>query len=149
VAAASMLVAISPASAQSLVVGALVLSKSNCKFDTTNLLLDFGTINPGATATALASVGGSVTCNGGQARQVTLGFTLGNGSNPDATGRRMRHTTVPTEFLSYGLSISPASATIDKNTSLNFTVNGTILASQYQNVMAGSYLDKVTITVAP
>lgn len=131
-------------------VGALVVSKSNCKFNVTNLVLDFGTIDPTSSATATAAVNSSVTCNGGQANTVTLGFTLGAGSFDSSPGvRRMRHATVLTEFLPYGLSVTPTSATIGKNGTLAFTVNGTILASQFQNVMAGNYTDTVTITVSP
>ena len=140
----------SGASAQSMAVSAVVVSKSNCKFNTKNLVLDFGTINSGSASNALASVGGTVACNGGQASTVTLGFTLGDGTYSTAPGaRRMRHATVPTEFLPYSLSISPASATINKNSSINFTVNGTSTQLQFQNAMAGSYSDVVIISVAP
>lgn len=133
-----------------LTVGALVVSKSNCRFNTTNLVLDFGAINPASSTTATATVNGSVSCNGGQASTVTLGFTLGAGSYDTSPGnRRMRHATTLTEFLPYSLAVTPASATINKNGTLAFTVNGAILASQFQNVMAGNYTDTVTITVSP
>jgi Spore Coat Protein U domain len=138
------------ASAQTLAVSAVVLSKSNCKFDTKNLVLDFGMINSGSGSNAVGNVGGTVTCNGGQASTVTLGFTLGNGTYSTGPGaRRMRHATDATEFVPYSLSISPASATINKNGTLAFTVNGTSTPLQFQNAMAGSYSDIVTISVAP
>jgi spore coat protein U-like protein len=149
-AAAWFLVPAAHAETTGFTVGALVVSKSNCKFNATNLVLDFGTIDPASSATATAAVNSSVTCNGGQANTVTLGFTLGAGTYDSSPGaRRMRHATTLTEFLPYGLSITPASATIAKNGTLAFTVNGTILASQFQNVMAGNYTDAVTITVSP
>lgn len=140
-----------PAFAQaSMAVSAILVSKSNCRFDGTSLALDFGLINPASTADATAVTGGTVSCNGGQSNTVTLGFSIGTGSNPTGTGtRRMRHATLLTEFLAYGVSISPASATIPRNSTMPFTINGIITPAQFQNVTAGSYLDAVTITVAP
>lgn len=148
--AAWLLAPATQAETTGLTVGALVVSKSNCKFNTTNLVLDFGSINPASSTAATATVNGSVTCNGGQANTVTLGFTLGAGSYDTSPGtRRMRHATTLTEFLPYSLGVTPPSATINKNGTLAFAVNGTILASQFQNVMAGNYTDAVTITVSP
>lgn len=138
------------AMAQSMSARAVVVSKSNCRFDTTNLVLDFGTIDPGSASDATASVGGTVTCNGGPSSTVTLAFSLGSGTYSTGAGARsMRHATDVTEFLPYALGITPSSATIGKNGSLAFTLNGTIAPSQFQNVMAGSYADRVTISVAP
>lgn len=148
--AAWLLAPAAQAETTGLTVGALVVSKSNCKFNTTSLVLDFGVINPASSTTATATANGSVTCNGGQGSTVTLGITLGAGSYDSSPGaRRMRHATTLTEFLPYSLGVTPASATINKNGTLPFTVNGTILASQFQNVMAGNYTDTVTITVSP
>lgn len=151
-AAALAVIACAPdgAWAQSLSVGAVVMSKSNCRFDIVNLVLDFSTIDATSTSNATASTGGTVTCNGGKASTVTLGLSLGNGTHSTGPGaRRMRHTTELTEFLPYALSISPTSATIARNGTLAFTVDGAILPSQFQNVMAGNYIDTVTISVAP
>lgn len=131
-------------------VTALVVSKSNCTFNAKNLVLQFAAIDPTSTSDATATVAGRITCNGGQSNTVTLGFTLGAGqydTGPNA--RRMRHTVVTTEYLPYSLSISPASATIKKNSSLDFTVTGTIRPFAFQNAAAGDYLDQVQIFVAP
>lgn len=130
-------------------VSAFVVSKSNCKIDTANLLLDFGTINPASTATATASVNGVVSCNGGKDPDVAVALTLGNGNNAAGGMRRMQHTTVASEYLRYGLSISPANVIIKKNTGFTFTVSGTIMGSDYNDVMAGNYSDTVIISVAP
>ncbi|HEX7888040.1 MAG TPA: spore coat protein U domain-containing protein [Ramlibacter sp.] len=149
-AAATFLAPAAQAETRGFAVGAVIVSKSNCKFNTPTLLLDFGTINPASTTTATASVSSSVTCNGGQGSTVTLAFTLGAGTFDSGPGaRRMRHATTLTEFLPYSLGVTPASATIAKNGTLAFTVNGSILASQFQNVMAGNYTDRVAITVSP
>jgi spore coat protein U-like protein len=137
------------AGAQNLVVSAVLVSKAKCTFDQAGLTLDFGALNPTSTAAGTASVVGRVSCNGGKGDTV-LALSLNSGSYSTAPGaRRMRHETDVTEFLAYSLSISPASATIPKNSGLNFTVNGSILASQFQNALAGNYLDTVRITVAP
>jgi spore coat protein U-like protein len=137
------------AGAQGMVVSAVVVSKAKCTFDQAGLTLDFGALNPASTADGTASVVGRVSCNGGKGDTV-LALSLGTGTYPTGAGvRRMRHETDATEFLAYSLSISPSSATIPKNTGLNFTVNGSILASQFQNALAGNYLDTVRITVAP
>jgi spore coat protein U-like protein len=131
-------------------VAAVVVSKSNCSFNAKNLLLQFNPIDPASTTDATASVAGRITCNGGQSNTVTLAFTLGPGKHstgPDA--RRMQHTVVTTEYLAYSLSISPASANIKKNSSLDFTVTGTIRPFEFQDAAAGDYLDQVQIFVAP
>lgn len=145
---AGLALASSSALAQSMTITAVVVSKANCHFNNTNLTLDFSAINPASTADATASVSGSVSCTGGKT-DTTVGFTVGTGIFASGGTRRMRHATVPTEFLPYSVSISPAGATIPKNSSLNFTLSGTITASQFQNVMAGSYLDLVVVTVLP
>ena len=133
-----------------LTVGAQILTKSNCKFDSRALVLDFGIIDPVSTATATASLNSSITCNGGKSKVVTVVFGLGAGSYDSApNARRMRHATTLTEFLPYTLRLTPASDTTDKNGTLAFTVDGAILASQFQNVMAGNYTDTVTISVSP
>lgn len=150
-AAATLLAAAAgTAGAQSFAVSAVVVSKSNCRFDSASLLLDFGTIDPASTSPATASVGGTVSCNGGQTENVTLAFSLGDGTYSTGPGaRRMQHGTELTEFMAYGLSVAPSSTTIKKNGGAAFTVTGTILASQFQNVLAGNYSDTVQISVAP
>jgi spore coat protein U-like protein len=139
-----------PAWSQSLTVMATVVSKSNCKFDINTLALDFSSISSGSTVDATAQTPGRITCNGGQSANVSLAFTIGDGTFPSGAGaRRMRHATVPTEYLPYSVSIVPSSAIIPKNSSLDFTVHGRITPAQFQNVLAGSYADLVVITVTP
>lgn len=138
-----------PAGAQSLAVSAFVVSKANCKIDTPNLALAFGTINPAVATTATATATGSVSCSGGKDPTVAVGLTLGMGSHSSGGMRRMQHGTVATEYMTYGASLSPANAIIPKNGSFTFTVNGTVLPSAFQDVMAGSYSDTVSISVAP
>lgn len=148
--AAALFVAGLPlAGAQSMAVTAFVVSKSNCKIDTANLLLAFGNINQASTTTATASVNGVVSCKGGKDPTVAVALTLGTGNHAAGGWRRMLHGTVASEYMRYGVSISPATAIINKNSSLTFTVTGTVLAPDYQDVMAGNYSDTVIISVAP
>jgi len=86
-----------------------------------------------------------------------------HGSTPDA--RRMQHTTVPGNYLNYGLftdgsyltpvGTSPGANTLAQTLTIpnkssataTFTLYGRI--PQAQNVRAGSYSDSVQVTVAP
>lgn len=138
-----------PAGAQSLAVSAFVVGKGNCKINTPNLVLAFGTINPAVATTATATATGTVSCTGGKDPTMAVALTLGMGNHSSGGMRRMRHGTVATEYLSYGASVSPASTVIPKNGGFTFTVSGTILPAAFQDVMAGSYSDTVLITVAP
>ena len=139
-----------PAAPVGMGVTAVVVSKSNCSFNTRNLVLQFNPIDPASASDATATVTGNISCNGGQSNTVTLAFTLGPGKySTGPTARRMQHTLVTTEYLPYSLSISPASANIKKNSSLDFTITGTIRPFEFQNAAAGDYLDLVQILVAP
>lgn len=137
------------AGAQSMAVNAFVVSKSNCKIDTPNLVLAFGNINPALATTATASASGVVSCNGGKDPTVAVALTLGTGNHASGGMRRMQHAAQTSEYMRYGASVAPANAVIGKNDSFTFTVSGTILAADYQDVMAGSYSDTVLISVAP
>ena len=61
----------------------------------------------------------------------------------------MRHATIATEFMAYSLSLSPAAATIVKNTTQNITVSGTVVPADFQNAAAGAYSDTVVLTLDP
>jgi spore coat protein U-like protein len=131
-------------------VGATVVSQSNCQFrNVASLLLDFGAINPGSAANAVASTTFTIRCNG-SANPATYSVTGGNGLYSSGPGsRRMRHQTTLTEFLPYALSFSPASATVPKGVDQTITVTGTIQPFQFANVAQGSYADTVLVTVSP
>lgn len=128
-------------------VTAFVPSKSNCKFSSGTLLLDFGTIDPASTTNATASASSSFTCNG-SATLATYSVSAGSGLHFSG-GRRMQHTTITTEYLPYAITISPSAGTIAKGTPQTFTVVGTIQPFEFQNAAAGAYKDTVVITLAP
>lgn len=134
----------------SLPVSAVVLSRSACRITgSTNLTLAFGTIEPASATNATASASTTIRCAGTD-KFATYSFTAGDGQNPLGAGeRRMRHGAVMTEFLSYALSVSPASATIAKGATLLITFTGTITPAEFQNAVGGSYSDTVAITLTP
>jgi hypothetical protein len=54
-----------------------------------------------------------------------------------------------TEFLPYGLSLSPVSGTVARNTNQILAVTGTVLGASYGSAAAGAYSDTVTLTILP
>lgn len=148
------LVAAGAASAQAqstggFTVSAMVLSKSNCRFTTPTATLNFNAINPTLPGPATATTSLVVRC-GGSAPTATFVITVGDGSHSTGPGaRRMRHQTTTTEYLKYAMTPSVTSATVPKNTDYTININGSVLAADYQNAMAGGYSDTVAITVSP
>lgn len=133
-----------------LVVTAVVLSKGVCKFQTGPATLAFGTIDPSASAAKTATTTIQVRCMGaGSNPNVTYSLVADNGTNASGGVRRLRHATLATELMAYSLAFSPASATIPKNSTVNITVNGTILAADFQNVASGAYSDTVKLDLYP
>lgn len=130
-------------------VSAVIASKSNCRFNSGAMTLPFGNVNPASVVDATATATTTFVCNG-SATNATFSISAGNGLYSTGPGaRRMRHATVPTEFMGYSLSLSPTSATVPKGEVQTLTVTGTIQPSQFQNVLAGSYQDTVVITLTP
>ena len=134
-----------------LAITAVVLSKGSCKFQTGAATLPFGAIDPTSSATKTASTTVQVRCNGGgSASTITYSLVAGNGLNsPGAGVRRVKHTTVATEFMAYSLSLSPASGSIPKNSTQDITISGTILPADFQNARSGSYSDTVVLDLYP
>jgi spore coat protein U-like protein len=134
----------------SLSVSAVVLSRSSCRITgQSSLTLPFGNVDPASATDATATVSTTIRCAGSD-NFATYAFAAGDGQNPLGAGdRRMRHGTVVTEFLPYGLSIAPASATIPKGATQLITITGTITPAQFQNVLGGLYSDTVPITLTP
>ena len=152
--AAALLAAGSPAEAAGtgqLAVSAIVVSKGVCRFRSAATTLAFGTIDPASTAAATASVPIVIRCTGaGSLSTVTYSLVAGNGLYSLGAGlRRVRHTTTITEFMSYTLGVSPATASIPKNTDFTITVSGSIVAGDFQNAVAGSYSDTVVLSLEP
>lgn len=126
---------------------ATVISKSNCKFSTTTAALAFGTLDPGNPVDVTRTATLTVRC-GGSAANATYLITDDDGLHQSGA-ERMQHALTSTEFLPYSFSYAPASATILKNADQTITVTGTVTGANYQNALAGSYSDTVTLTLAP
>lgn len=130
-------------------VSATVVSKNVCKFTTGNLNVPFGTINPALTTNATVSVTTSFKC-AGSAPTASYVITVGDGLWSTGTNaRRMRHATIATEFMPYGLTVSPLTGTVAKNVDQTITINGTVLPVDYQNRSSGGYSDTVVLTLTP
>ena len=133
----------------SLGVAAVVPTKNNCKFGPGALVLDFGTIDPASTSNATATASKTCVCNGASP-VATFAISANDGLHSTGVGaRRMRHTTVLTEFMAYSITLSPTSATVPKGADQTLTVNGVIQPFQFQNVAAGTYRDTVVISLDP
>jgi spore coat protein U-like protein len=130
-------------------VSATVLSKSQCKFNSNTATLDFANLDP--TNPVDRTVNTSITFRcGGSAPNATFSITDDDGLyeiGPDRN--RMRHTTTPTEYLPYSLTLSPTSGTVAKNTNQTLTVTGTVRGVDYQDARMGNYQDTVVVSIEP
>lgn len=130
-------------------VSAVILSASNCRFRTGSTALDFGLLDPAnpVDVTAGATIG--FRCNGGP-RNVTFAITRDDGLYGSGPGSpRMRHNVLATEFLPYGLALSPVSGTVPRNTNQILTITGTVLGASYGSAASGAYSDTVTLSILP
>lgn len=131
-----------------LAVSAVVLSNTNCRFQTGPATLPFGTIDPTSSANATASVSIRFWCFGFPG--TTYSLTAGNGlHSPGAGLRRVRNNAAPTEFMAYTLAISPASGNLPWLSVQNITISGTIVPTEFQNARTGAYSDTVVLSLEP
>lgn len=131
-----------------LAVTATVLSKSNCKFDTSTSTVNFGALDPAVAADVNATASVGFVCRGSAPVAAFL-FTDDNGQNRSGPGaRRMRHASAP-EFLPYSLLLNPASGTILKNAPGTLAITGTVRWTDFRGAMAGAYADSVVVSILP
>ncbi len=137
------------AGTHTILVGATVLSASNCRFTNAGpTALSFGTIDPSSTSDKTASASIGFRCSG-SAGTAVYNVTSDDGlyeSGPGAA--RMRHATDTTQFLKYTVNL-PQSGAVPKNTNQTLTVTGTVLVADFQNAIAGTFADSVVLTIAP
>lgn len=135
------------ADSHTILVNAVLLSKSSCQFINKNSLVSL-TIDPAATSSVSATGTVSFKC-GGTAATASYGVSNNNGQNGSSpTALRMRHSTTLTQYMNYSLSY-PISGTAPKNVDTTFTVTVSVAPADFQNVIPGSYADTVMLTIVP
>jgi len=132
-----------------LTLSAVVLSKSQCKFNTKNATIDFGLLDPGAPVDVAGSASFDFTCIG-NAPIASYAITIDDGLGSIVLGTpRMQHATDTTAFLPYSLSITPTSGTMPKKSVEILTIDATLPGSSYATAPAGIFSDTITITLLP
>lgn len=113
-----------------------------CKFNTTSYALGFGSINPsgGSNATATANV--TYKCTNG---------TTPSGIAPTSGGLSRTMTDGGTNSLAYTLSLGAiaAGSGFGSGETKTVVVSGTITPTQFQNAVAASYTENVTLDITP
>ena len=134
------------ADTQDLTVSATI--SATCKFSSSAQTLSFGTVDPSGTS-AISASGAAVKykCTNGTS---AAGVTHDGGSH-NSGGPRMANAGSG-EFIPYTLTISNGTQTgtgFGAGQDKNLTVDGSISASNFQNVSAGAYSDTVVLTISP
>jgi len=130
-------------------VSAVVLSKSLCKFRSTSAALDFGVLDPGNAVDVTMATSLEFRCMGSSPIAT---YAISDDDGMHETGpntNRMGHLSVPTEFLPYGMTVSPDSGMVPKGEYRTLTVSGTVRGPDYRNSLPGTYSDTVVITINP
>ena len=144
-----MVVSIGYADSTTVSVAAVVLSKSNCKFNSATAALNFGNLDPANPIDRTVSTTVTFVCHG-SAPSATFSITDDDGLYKTApNANRMRHTTVTTEYLPYSLTLNPTSGTVPKNVDQTLTISGTVKGTDYQNAYVGNFSDTVIISISP
>ena len=122
---------------------------ANCRFQSgsTTGAMGFGTLVPGSGATATAQTVLNIRCSpSGDFPLLTVSFTSANGGAGTYQLARMGGGAL----IAYGLGYSavPDSST-PARIDARLTIIGTIAPAAYNNALAGSYLDTLTILVGP
>ncbi len=122
-----------------------------CRFTTTTATFSFGNLNPGSPVDVNISTTLTFRCTGGGPGTMwTYTITDDDGLNEiGIDANRMINAAVPTQFLPYTLTYTPATGTVPRNTSQTLTINGTVKGIDYQYAYVGSYSDTVVLTITP
>jgi hypothetical protein len=98
----------------------------------------FGTVNPSLNTTYTFSLIVNYKCTGGA--NATFTITGANDTGPGAY--RMRNTAQPTQYMAYTISTVDTPGT-------KITINGQLVAAQYQSAWVGGYSDTLSVLVLP
>ena len=133
-----------------LTVTATVITRGNCRFNSSTSTLNYGSLDPANPVDRNGSTTVGFGCNGNGNAPITFAITDDDGlykTGPNAP--RMRHATQLSEYLPYDLSYTPSSGSVSKNTDQNLAVSGTVKGVDYQNAYAGNYSDTVILSINP
>ncbi len=100
--------------------------------------VSFGVIDPLLSVTATFSVTINYKCTGSANASFTI--TGANDTGPDAY--RLRHLTQTTQYMAYSITTADAPGT-------KITLNGQLVAANYQNAYIGDYADTLSVLVLP
>ena len=131
-------------------VTATVISRGNCTFRSRTAALDFGSLDPASPIDKSVSTTIIYRCQAQGNRPITFAMTDDDGlyeTGPNAP--RMRHTTQPTEYMPYSITLNPTSGTVPKTQEFPLTVTGTVRGLDYQDARTGSYSDTVVVSIDP
>ena len=98
----------------------------------------FGTIDPSLATTRTFSLTLNYKCTGGAT--ASFSFTGANDTGPGAF--RLRNVTLPTQYMAYSVGTVNIPGT-------KITLNGQLIAANYQNAYVGSYADTLTVLLLP
>ena len=130
-------------------VNAMVLSKSNCKFNSATAAIAFGNLDPANPIDKTVNTPITFRCAGSSPMAT---FFISDDDGLYETGpnsNRMRHTTVGTEYIPYTFTLNPTSGTVPKNSTQTLIISGTVKGVAYKEAAAGNYSDRVIITLEP
>lgn len=126
---------------------------NSCAFQSNGgLSLSFGTLNPANAVTVVVPIA-AVSLNSDKAGDCnpahqTMTISADNGLNFGGGSRRMR--SASGDFIPYTLTAVPFDVSRPGNNRYaTFTFNGQVVGTAYENAPAGSYTDRVTISVTP
>jgi hypothetical protein len=132
-------------------VTATVVSSGSCSFTTHTANLNFGNLDPSNPVDVTTTTSVLFRCFRWFIFPVT--YFIGDDDGLYQTGsdaNRMRHTTIPTEYLPYAFSLNPQSGNVTGNwTNHTLTITGTVRGVDYQNAAMGNYSDRVIVSIEP
>jgi hypothetical protein len=130
-------------------VTATVVSSGSCSFTSHTANLSFGNLDPSNPVDVTTTTSILFRCFRWFIFPVT--FFIGDDDGLYETGsnaKRMRHTTITTEYLPYGFTLNPQSGTVTGNwANHTSTITGTVRGVDYQNAATGSYSDSVVVSI--
>lgn len=137
------------AAAINLTISATILSKNQCRFQTANATLDFGTLDPGNPIPVTASSSLTFICRGSDPVATFL-ISRDDGLNPSGPAAlQMESTTIPGSLIPYTLSFTPSTASVPRNVAQTLSLTGSLASGSYATATSGVYSDTVVFTIVP